>query len=105
MIPLRDRSAFIWEGLDGYYVGRPYPYWAMTLAAYFDDSREMWDPTHTGGDYNRLSAIAGYVAPIDAWQRIFEPEWRTMLEDAPHPLTEFKTADARHLRQRNEITA
>jgi hypothetical protein len=57
------------------------------LVGYFDDSRN---------DDNGLLVLAGYLAPIDAWDMSFAPQWRQALDAAPHLLSEFKASDCRH---------
>jgi hypothetical protein len=55
-------------------------------AAYFDDSRG-----------ERIHAIAGYFAPLDFWEDRFAPEWKGIIESAPHKISEFKASDCRQM--------
>jgi hypothetical protein len=71
------------RALASAYVGRRLPDWAMIVSCYLDDSR--------GG---RRSAIAGYLAPLDVWDRIFNPVWQRFLDNGPRGrVAEFKASN------------
>jgi hypothetical protein len=57
------------------------------FAAYFDDSNR-----------DGVLSIAGYVARQEAWDEVFTPAWRHVLNNAPHLLSEFKASDCRSMR-------
>lgn len=56
----------------------------VAVAAYFDDSRR-------GG----IWAVAGYMGHVTMFENVFAPEWKKALDEAPHPLSEFKTSACR----------
>lgn len=59
----------------------------ISLACYFDDSITQPDL--------QIHVVAGYIAPAWCWERDFAPAWKRIIDNAPHPISEVKTADCR----------
>ena len=59
----------------------------MIVGCYLDDSRG-----------SRRNAIAGYLGPMESWDRCFVPVWSELLRSAPHPITEYKSSAIRNLK-------
>jgi len=70
--------------LAAIYPGRSFPP-VVALTAYLDDSK--------GGD---IFVLAGYLARAEEWEPEFAYRWQGVLDNAPHPLAEFKAGDCRH---------
>lgn len=51
---------------------------------YFDDSFD-----------EQIHVVGGYLAPSEIWEQVFAPAWRKVIDDAPHPITEFKSSGSR----------
>lgn len=53
-------------------------------ACYFDESCN-----------EQIHVVGGYLAPSEIWEQVFTPAWRKVMDDAPHPISEFKSSDSR----------
>jgi hypothetical protein len=69
------------------------------LAAYFDASRNYEGDASKQIETPSIIAVAGYIAPVDLWDKEFTPAWWEALgranRAAPHPVREFKASNCR----------
>lgn len=66
-----------------FYPERKSPF-VVSLTAYFDESER-------GGEY----AVAGYLSHTEMWDQVFQKPWMHLIENAVHPISEFKASDCR----------
>jgi len=63
------------------YVGRQLPELVMVLSC-------------SRGE--RRNAIAGYLGPLEVWDRQFTPAWKRLIDAAPHPISQFNAAECKN---------
>lgn len=105
-------SVALRQGLRPFYLGGRKQPPVVALSAYFDDCTRFERPA--GDQRKGIVAIAGYIGTVDMWDTEFTPQWRAVIQGAPHHIREFKASDCRQAfgefappwtkQERNELT-
>lgn len=59
----------------------------VALSCYLDDSKN---------ENEGIFVLAGYMGTSDEWDGRFAPAWKRLINEAPHPITEFRASSCRH---------